>query len=266
MLTKPLSDTHILPKIVTLLVAVLLLWRPTGTAQAQLAPWKSEKGYENGIPIGTKITQSNWQQYQQFMTEGMKAVFAGTHFWHMPENVEIDVGPTRPIPAPRPYLKDTEKYGGQATLQALPDGGYVPQGYIAGFPFPDPLKGDASLTGERIYWNSFYRPSARVEEAPNCFYVLDKYGNTTRSGDVDIVFSQLMHLSEPGFPRDEPDAGGYWFATYGGATAPEQAKYFAFLTLSPNDPSQLDEQGCSGQPIQMASGVCLSRTDPRFGP
>jgi hypothetical protein len=51
-----------------------------------------------------------------------------------------------------------------------------------------------------------------------------------------------MYLSEPGFPRDEPDAGGYWFATYGGATAPEQAKYFAFLTLSPNDPSQLDEE------------------------
>lgn len=219
----PLTDTHIPPMIISLvIVALLLMWGATGIAWAQPALWKSETGYENGIPIGTKITQANWQQYQQFMTEGMKAVFAGTHFWHMPQNIEIDVGPTRSIPAPKPYMQDTQKYDSQVTLQLLPDGGFVPKGYVAGFPFPDPLKGDPALTGERIYWNTFYRPSARVEEAPNCNYALDTYGNFSRTVDVNIIFSQLMHLSEPGFPRDEPNTGGYWFAVYIEQTAPEQ--------------------------------------------
>src|SRR6266446_2817821 len=131
-LTKRLPQVQIPPTIITLLVAAPLLLGLTGIVHAQPAPWKSEKGYENGIPIGTKITQANWQQYQQFMTEGMKAVFAGTNFWHMPRNVEIDVGPTRPIPAPKPYLQDTEKYSSQVTLEPLPDGGYVPKGYVAG--------------------------------------------------------------------------------------------------------------------------------------
>jgi len=153
MLNKRLTEIH---RIISLLVAALLiLWWLTGIAQAQPAPWKSGKGYENGIPIGTKITQVNWQQYQQFMTEGMKAVFAGTYFWHMPKNVEIEVGPTKPIPAPKPYLQDTEKYSSQVTLEPLPDGGYVPKGYVAGFPFSNPLKDDPSLIGERIYWDTF---------------------------------------------------------------------------------------------------------------
>jgi hypothetical protein len=242
MLAKGLTEVRNRPRIISLLVAALLLWNPTEIVQAQPAPWKSEKGYENGIPIGTKITQANWQRYQQFMTEGMKAVFAGTYFWHMPRNVEIDVGPTRPIPAPKPYLQDTEKYSSQVTLEPLPDGGYVPKGYVAGFPFSNPLKGDAALIAERIYWNTFYRRSARVEEAPNCSYLLDMYGNFTRSADVNAVNSQLQHLSEPGFPRDEPDAGGYWFAAYGEQTAPEQGKYSGGVILSPNDPTQLDEE------------------------
>ena len=228
-------------RITSSLIAVLLLGVLMGTAHAQPAPWKSGKGYENGIPIGTKITQANWQHYQQFMTEGMKAVFAGTYFWHMPKNVEIDVGPTRPIPAPKPYLEDTEKYGSQVMLEPQPDGGYVPKGYVAGFPFSNPFKGEPALTGERIYWNTFYRPAARVEQAPNCTYVLDSYGDFTRGADVNVVFSQLMHLSEPGFPRDELNVHGYWFAVYAEQTAPEQGKYSAELVLSPNDPSQLDE-------------------------
>jgi len=241
MLTKAPTEIHIPPRIISLLIAALLLWRLTGIAQAQPAPWKSEKGYENGIPIGTKITQANWQKYQEFMTEGMKAVFAGTYFWHMPKNIEIDVGPTKPIPAPGHYLRDTEKYGSQTELMRTVEGGYAPKGYVAGFPFAYPLEGEASLTGERLFWNAFYRPAPRVQYAPSCSYTLDSYGDYTRSADYDVVYSQLTHLSEPGFPRDVPGNGGYWFAKYSEVTEPEQAKYFAVLDLTPNDPTKLDE-------------------------
>src|ERR1700751_3718526 len=86
-----LTEIHIPPRFISLLFAalLLLLWRLTGIAQAQPAPWKSEKGYENGIPIGTKITQANWQQYQEFMPESMIHLFKGDLFWHMPQGIEI---------------------------------------------------------------------------------------------------------------------------------------------------------------------------------
>src|SRR5580700_3527842 len=34
----------------------------------------------NAIPPGTSITMQNWQQYQQFMPDGMAAFFQGRYF------------------------------------------------------------------------------------------------------------------------------------------------------------------------------------------
>ncbi len=233
--------THRTPRLTWLLIGALLLGASAGVAKAQPAPWQSEKGHENGIPIGTKITQANWQQYQEFMTEGMKAVFAGTHFWHMPKDIQIVVGPTRPIPAPKPYLEDTEKYASQVSLEPTEGGGTLPKNYTAGFPFPNPLAGDKAMAGAKMYWDTYYRPAPRVEEAPNCSFTLDQYANFTPTAYTDIVFSQLTHLSEPGFPQDEPNNGGYFFAEYFQQTAPEQGKYLTILDITPNDPSKLDE-------------------------
>jgi len=41
-----------------LFVLALILLVFVTTAGAQPAPWQTERGYENGIPIGTKITQT----------------------------------------------------------------------------------------------------------------------------------------------------------------------------------------------------------------
>jgi hypothetical protein len=35
------------------------------------------------IAPGTKITLQNWQQYQQYMPDGMVDLFAGKYFWKM---------------------------------------------------------------------------------------------------------------------------------------------------------------------------------------
>ena len=35
---------------------------------------------QTAIPPGTKITMQNWQQYKQFMPEGMVALFEGKYF------------------------------------------------------------------------------------------------------------------------------------------------------------------------------------------
>ena len=100
-----------------LLAVALMLGAP---AHAQPAPWQADKGYANGIPIGTKITQANWQQYQQFMPESMIHLWKGDLFWKMPANIEIDVGPTRHLIPPKPFNEDTEKYGSQTTLIKTP--------------------------------------------------------------------------------------------------------------------------------------------------
>src|SRR5690348_13848332 len=39
------------------------------------------------IPPGTVITMQNWQQYRQYMPDGMAALFAGQYFWKMPADV-----------------------------------------------------------------------------------------------------------------------------------------------------------------------------------
>src|SRR5215469_7057903 len=79
------------------LAVAMLLSAMRSPANAQPAPWQADKGYANGIPIGTKITQANWEQYQQFMPESMIHLFKGDLFWHMPKDLVIEVGPTRHI-------------------------------------------------------------------------------------------------------------------------------------------------------------------------
>src|SRR5208282_2429497 len=68
-----------------------------------------------GSPPGTKftITMSNWQQYQQYMDDGTKALFRGDHFFQLPPEVQINVGPTIPIALPKVYREATEKYASQ---------------------------------------------------------------------------------------------------------------------------------------------------------
>src|SRR5579864_2821228 len=61
------------------------------------------------IPPGTTINLQNWQQYRQFMPDGMAALFEGKYAWKMPPDVALEVGPTIIHPLPRNYLAATEK-------------------------------------------------------------------------------------------------------------------------------------------------------------
>ena len=223
--------------------AITLVLASSLIAHAKPAPWQSEKGYENGIPIGTKITLANWQKYQEFMDPGLVALFQGKSFWRLPQDVEIDVGPTYEVPLPRPYRVDTEKYGSQVRLETTPEGGYYPKGYVAGLPFALPHDGDKTPTaGAIVYWDTYYRPHPRLEEAGLASYTLDQYGNWTQSGQQIAAFSMLDYLSDPPYPRETPNNGGYSYALYIEQTAPEQSKYFAVLTLYWQDPLRLNEE------------------------
>lgn len=77
------------------------------------------------IPAGTTITNANWKQFARFMPIGMQTLFAGDHFWKMPKDSPMEVGPTIHIPLPLKYREDTERYRPHVKLKAFQDGGYT---------------------------------------------------------------------------------------------------------------------------------------------
>ena len=205
------------------------------------SPLRAENLSQETIPVGTKITTANWQQYQQFMPEGLKALFGGVPSWRLPTDTSLEVGPTISIPMPDYYKKATEKYGGQTHLERFSTGGYVPKGYVAGLPFPNPLVGDPALTGQRIFWNSWYHFEPRGSGGTSCTYVKDSYGNITDSADVIFIYSYLSHVTEQGFPMTIPGSNGYYFVSYAQQYNPEQGKYLTSLDLLPDDSTLLPE-------------------------
>jgi hypothetical protein len=218
--------------VVVLMTAVVLAFprtaRATPASPADLLP-------------GTVITDQNWGQYRAFMSEGLIALFEGSHFWHMPAQLKLEVGPTISIPLPKKYLDDTAQYSNQVKLTPTLEGGYVPMGYVAGLPFPHPLEGDPALIGQRIFWDSYYRYQPRVQWAPTFTYTLDSFGNMTQTSEVKTVFSQLAFLSDVGYAQTVSDSAGYYFVKYLEQIAPEQGKYSTILDLTPADPTRLDE-------------------------
>ncbi len=175
------------------------------------------------------------------MSEGMIALFEGSHFWHMPAGVQLEVGPIISIPLPKKYLDDTARYASQVKLTRTSEGGYIPVGYVAGLPFPHPLEGDPALIGQRIFWDSYYRYQPRVQRAQTFTYTLDSFGNMTQTSEVKSVFSQLGFLSDVGYPQTIAGANGYYFVKYSEQITPEQGKYSTILDMTPADPALLDE-------------------------
>jgi hypothetical protein len=221
----------------TFLFLVVFFWIGGQAICAPSLPAQSQEG----IASDDKITVANWQNYKQFMSAGMIALFEGNHFWRVPEEIEIELGPTIPIRLPAKYLDDTEKFSGRVKMIALPTGGYVPEGYVAGVPFPHPLEGDPALIGQRIFWNSYYRYQPRVQGGSSFSYTLDRAGNMTQTSEVIEVNSQLAFLSDLGFPNKISDTNPYYVTKFQEQIAPEQSKYSTLLDLIPTDPTRLDD-------------------------
>ena len=68
-------------------------WTQAGTDFSEMDQWVKDTAHQGNIPIGTKITMANWEQYKAFMPLGMIKLFQGTYGWKMPADVEMDVGP-----------------------------------------------------------------------------------------------------------------------------------------------------------------------------
>jgi Protein of unknown function (DUF1329) len=212
----------------TLLILLPLIVAAAGTAAAG----------ENSIPPGTVITAQNWQQYKEFMPDGMQVLFAGTPFWKMPPDFRMEIGPTSSYPLPDAYLENTKKYSHLVQIKDLPGGGHTIDGYVAGLPFPEPAE---PLKGYKILVNLWYR------YVPYLFCGNDDHRYLiTRSGQVtgarwEQVFRRLSHISAVGQPINDPRAQGIDYSEYAMQLDPEQDKYTEILTLYYVDPTKPED-------------------------
>ncbi|MBV8774982.1 MAG: DUF1329 domain-containing protein [Deltaproteobacteria bacterium] len=217
----------------------------------------------NAIPPGTTITMQNWRHYQQYMPDGMVALFEGKYFWKMPNDVSMEVGPTVIHPLPPNYLAATEKYSGQVRIVELPDGGLNLTGYQGGIPFPTP---DEPHKGWKILANLWFRyiPHISVNTYSQGCYVNSFHSFSCDAGI--LVYRQLSYNTDPGIPATIPGAEGKFFTDYFEGTEPEQERYNADLKISYTDLTR-PEDGYHFIPAyrRYQPESALARCAPGFG-
>ena len=225
-------------KCLTRILAFMLLLSVPSIALAQNVPysemkqWVKETAHQGTLPVGTKITMSNWQKYKQFMPFGMQQMFEGTMGWKMPQDIEMDVGPTHyDGNLPQTWVEATEKYSGQTSMRKLPDGHYQLLNYQGGTPFPHP---EAPYKGWKILANVYfaYAPAVYVKtsSAWGSVWSVDRFEDIAPS-TLAIVYRWSNYITDKGFPRQEPYAAGTWYTEWGMQLTPEQSRYTALLSL-----------------------------------
>ncbi|MGH7836294.1 MAG: DUF1329 domain-containing protein [Candidatus Binataceae bacterium] len=171
----------------------------------------------------------NWQQYRDYMPDGMAMLFEGKYFWKMPPDVEMDIGPTVVPPLPKNYRDATEQYSGQVKLIELPDGRLTLSNYTGGTPFPDPAE---PHKGWKILANLWFRYQPHLSVNTNGVVCTIDGGNRISCKAGMKVYRQLAFNTDPGMPRNIPGAEGKYFTQYESVKEPEEERYTTVLTIS----------------------------------
>jgi hypothetical protein len=206
-------------------------WAQAVTDRSEVDQWLKASEKQGELPVGTKITMQNWQQYKRFIPLGMAKMFEGQYGWKMPADVEMTVGPSHLNNLPKSWVEATEKYGPQTGVDVLPNGHYLLKNYHGGTPFPNPQE---PHKGWKVLANVFYAfvPALYVN-SPNNYgtvWAMDRYGNISPE-TFDVVYRWSAYVTDPGFPAQENYAPGTWYTEWGMQESPEQARYTASLQL-----------------------------------
>jgi len=194
---------------------------------------RAQENTQSAIPPGTKITMQNWQQYRQFMPDGMAVLFEGKYFWKMLADVEMNVGPTHNYPMPPGYAAMTEKYGNQTQVVPLPDGTFDLKNYVGGLPFPnpaEPYKGWKILANQRFGTVTGRILAATPETGLFTGCVQDHFYNISCGKNL-VVFRRLGFISQPGYPNSESEAPGAFASQFIMVWQPENFKYLTDFTI-----------------------------------
>ncbi len=233
-------------RMVGFMCALAMLFGAAAWAQEKELPKYNDNLYntlapadsKETIPPGTKITLQNWQKYRQFLPIGMRLMLEGRSVFKYPADLELDVGPTTPLPLPKKFREDSEKYNRQVKLVPTADGGLLIKGYMAGAPFPDPGGPNAGM--QLMYDNYYtYQPYLGAIEIPRSISV-DRYMSET-GNIVACVHFKRTHLSDPNMPVNLPNNDGLYLTENCEVLAPEQSRYVTSLQLFYDDPARVQE-------------------------
>ena len=188
---------------------------------------------QDTIPVGTTITLQNWREYQQYLPQGMIELFKRTHFWKIPAEIEISVGPTTVASLPTGYVAATEKYSHNVKIVHLANGRNDLVNYIGGEPFPNPKEPDKGYKLLADLWFA-YAPHLAVGSPRNPLKscTQDRFGNIN-CRELNYVYRQTAYNTDPNAPPIDRNAKDYWFTEWVMVQKPEQSKYTAQLTLFP---------------------------------
>jgi Protein of unknown function (DUF1329) len=214
---------------------------PSYDPSAPMQDWLKATASQGSLAPGATITQSNWQQYRQFMPYGMQTLFEGKYFWKMPSDVSMSVGPTNVLPLPAGYVTASEKYGAQTSIGTTPAGHHFVQDYVAGEPFPNPQDPDRGYKLLADVWFA-YVPDlyAQQFDHPGISCSQDRFGSIACTKLV-WIYRQVGYNTDPGVPMNLPEAGDAWFTEWFMVTQPEQSRYTTNLTVFRKDPEKPED-------------------------
>jgi hypothetical protein len=209
---------------------------PTYQPPAPMQTWLSETQNQGTLKPGTTINSSNWQQYKQFMPYGLQTLFSGQYHWKVPADFQITVGPTKSLPLPRGYMQASEQFGSQTSMGTTPSGHHYVNNYVAGAPFPNPQEPNKGYKLLSDVWFS-YVPDlyAQQFDHPGESCTSDRFGNISCT-TIAWIYRQTGYNTDPGVPRNLPQAGDVWFTEWFMVETPEQSRYTTNLTLFHKNP------------------------------
>jgi hypothetical protein len=192
----------------------------------------------DGIPPGTIITTQNWQNYRQFMPDGMAAMFEGKYFWKMPPDVQMEVGPTIIVPLPRNYLAATEKHAGEVKIIELADGGLTLEGYRGGIAFPNPQE---PHRGWKVLMNLWYRYAPHLLVVTHGWTCAINSSGNSNCETYQVVDRQLSFSTDLNSSPDPPALDAKYFTSWFMVLEPEQSRYSASLNINYVDLSRPED-------------------------
>jgi hypothetical protein len=206
-------------------------WTQASTDFSEMEQWVKDSEHQPDVPIGTKITVQNYQQYKQVLPLGMIKLFEGQYFWKMPPDAVLEVGPTHLGSRLPSFQAATEKYSSQVQVKVLPNGHYQLLNFQGGVPFPNPTepnKGWKALAN--IYYA--YVPAMYFNGPENygTVWAVDKYGNISPYSN-DVVYTWTAYNTDPGFEKTRGAVPGTWYTEWVMQETPEQARYTTALQI-----------------------------------
>ena len=173
---------------------VLLLpslgWTQASTDFSEMQQWVKDSEHQPDIPIGTKITTQNYQQYKAVLPLGMIKLFEGQYFWKIPPDAVLEVGPTHLGSRLPSFQAATEKYSSQVEVKLLPNGHYQLLNFHGGVPFPNPTGALQRLegSGEHLLCVCPCHLLQRPANNYGTVWAVDKYGNVSPYRN-DVVYA-----------------------------------------------------------------------------